>query len=831
MSLTSRRIYQFGEFELRVSARQLARDGEPVPLGSKAFEVLTCLVMRAGEVVTKDELLKTVWPESFVEEGNLAQHVFALRKALGDRSTYIVTVPGRGYQFAERVKVLADLPVAPTADAGTFLLQRTRERTHIVIDETSTAPGKALPQGASEDRELDALAKRQGGSVMTMVHDEITANRPPQTIEQALAGLLPEPGGPISTRGSFAAIAAVVVVALLAGGYVLRRLAHKPATSKRIVLAELDNRTGDPGFDDVLRDALKIDLDQSPYMDISGQAEELNTLRLMGQRPETRLVPEVAREVCERSNRQVLIAGTIANVGREYLLTLEATDCDSGKILAGAKAEAASKEQTLAALDSASAALRRGLGESNESLERFQVPIAQATTSSLEALKQYSIGEYLLGRIGKEEGEVLPFFQRAAELDPQFAMALAAIATSYSSLGESGAAAPYFEKAFSLSSQVSEKERLYIRAHYYTDDVRDVNRGLQAYEMWAYTYPRDWGPWLNIANIYSQLGQYGPAITAGEHALALDPSRGVVYGSLARDYMHAGQIANAETTAMRAVALGKDSTLLHTTLFETALLRQDRAAMDRQSAQGHTKEGEWNYLNLEALVAAMDGRYKRAEELFQAAYDAAMHESLPETASKILMDEASAELAAGMVATARSTLRRIQQPPDNPDVLLLLAELGDNSPAERALAERLQGSGSDTLMTYVYGPRIRAAIALHQAKPLGAIAELQPVAEYDFADGFGAIAERGESYLMAKEPEKAAIEFKRILDHPGIDPVSVLRPLAEVDLARAESQAGQIDQSKADYEAFFHQWSGADPDLPLLLAARKEYAALSSARR
>ena len=830
MSLTSKRIYQFGEFELRVSARLLARDGKPVPLGSKAFEVLTCLVMRAGEVVTKDELLKTVWPESFVEEGNLSQHVFALRKALGDRGAYIVTVPGRGYQFTERVKEIAEPPDPPPANTGSFLLQRTRERTHIVIEETSTTPGgTALPAvKRAQDHAIDGNALRTAETgMMIAVHDELAVKGPPQTVERPMAGLLPEPRH--SSRKSLAAI--VAVVALLAGGYVLRRWIRKPDTNRRIVLAELDNRTGDPGFDDVLRNALKIDLDQSPYMDVMGQAEELNTLRLMGQKPETLFLPEVAREVCERSNRQVLITGTIASVGQEYLLTLEATGCDSGKVLAGARAEAATKEQTLAALDSASATLRRGLGESTESLERFQVPIAQATTSSLDALKQYSIGEYLLGRIGKEEGEVLPFFQRAAELDPQFAMALTAIATSYASLGEYEAAEPYYQKAFSLSGQVSEKERLYIRAHYYTDNVRDLNQGLHAYAMWADTYPRDWGPWLDIANIYSQLGQYGAAIAAGKRALALDPSRGVVYGVLARDSMHADQVAHAESTAMRALSIGRDSNLLHATLFETALLRHDRAAMDREIAYSQGKEGEWNFLNLEARAAAMDGRAKHAEELFKSAYDAAMRENLPEKASNILMDEASAEFEGGMSVAARVTLQRIQQHANNPETPFLRAELGDASLAERTLAGYGRGgAGSDTLMTYVYGPRIRAAIALDQAKPLEAIAELQPVTAYDFAAGFEAIAERGEAYLMAKEPEKAAMEYRKILEHPGVDPVSGLRPLARAGLARAEVQAGNIDQGKADYEELFRQWSGADPDLPALLAARKEYASLSAKR-
>jgi DNA-binding winged helix-turn-helix (wHTH) protein/tetratricopeptide (TPR) repeat protein len=839
MSLSSRRIYHFGEFRLRVSARVLERDGKPVPLGSKAFEVLTCLVMHSGEVVTKDELLKTVWPESFVEEGNLSQHIFALRRALGDRAAFIVTVPGRGYQFTETVQEVVE-PAAPApVDSGTFLLQRTRERTHIVIEETSSAgpasasnPPVAVPSDSlsrNEDERTTILRAARPGTQVTVPEGATLNTR--EWPGQSGADQLGLPGRARRGRISPWAIVAVSGVALVAGWFTWRRFVRPPAVNQRVVLAELDNRTGDAGFDVVLRNALEIDLDQSPYMDVMGAAEEMNTLRLMGRSMETALVPAVAREVCERSNRQVLIAGSVASVGQTYLLTLEATDCDSGKILAGAKVEAARKEQLLAALDSASAKLRRGLGESAESLERFQVPIAQATTSSLEALQQYSIGEYLLGRIGKEENEVLPFFQRALELDPQFAMASAAIATGYFSLGESELAGPYYQKAFDLSGQVSEKERLYIRAHYYSDDKRDVRQGIQAYQMWAETYPRDWGPWLNIANEYSQVGFYNAAIVAGERALQLDPSRGIVYSVLARDYLHVGRYADAEATAKRAELLGRDSNMLHATLFETALLEHDQAAANREIGWSEGKEGEWNFLDLQALAAAKDGRYKRAEELFRTAYDAAISENLPEKADDILIDEASADFDCGMTADARAALKRVSlRQPESPAAALVQAELGDAPSAEHALAAYGDPGETDTLLSFVDGPRIRGEIALNGRKPQEAIADLQPALEYDFAGGFATIAERGDAYLKAKQPEKAAIEYRKILDHPGVDPVSPLYPLARLGEARAEAQGGNVAQSKADYEALFVEWKDADPDLPVFVTTRREYAALSAAR-
>jgi tetratricopeptide (TPR) repeat protein len=411
-------------------------------------------------------------------------------------------------------------------------------------------------------------------------------------------------------------------------------------------------------------------------------------------------------------------------------------------------------------------------------------------------------------------------------------MASAAIATGYYSLGEYKLAEPYYQKAFELSGQVSEKERLYILAHYYADDKRDVRQGIEAYKQWAEIYPRDWGPWLDIANEYSQLGQYSAAIAAAEHALSLDPNRGIVYSVLAHDYMHVGHYANVESTAARAVSIGRDSNLLHATLFQTALLQGDRAAMDREVSQSLGKQGDWDFLDLQARSAAKDGNYKHAGELFLAAYGAAMSENLPEKADDILIDEASADFDCGMAGAAQAALRRVgPQHSDNLEAALVHAELGDAASAERTLTAYSSPTGSDTLLTYVYGPRIRAGIALNQEKPLQAIAELAPASEYDFAAGFAAIFERGEAYLRSGQPEKAAVEFGKIIEHPGVDPVSPLIPLAWLGLARAEMQAGHVDQSRADYGKLFEQWKGADADLPVLLTARREYASLPTVGR
>jgi tetratricopeptide (TPR) repeat protein len=622
-------------------------------------------------------------------------------------------------------------------------------------------------------------------------------------------------------------------VALLAGALIavatpsLWKHFANPPQPRTVMVADFANTTGDATFDHTLKRALEIDLEQSPYIDVMSEREAVSTLQQMGRNDSSAITPGIAREICERSNRQVLLTGNIAPVGQEYLLTLEATDCASGKMLSGAKAEAPAKEKVLAALDSVANRMRQDLGESTQSLERFQVPIAQATTSSLDALEQYSTGEYLLGRMGKEENEVLPFFQRALALDPHFAMASAAIATGYFNLGEPNLAAPYYQRAFDLSNRIGEKERLYIRAHYYADDIRDVRQGIQAYRMWAEVYPRDWGPWLDIAILYTQLGQFDEAVSAAQHALALDPNHGIVYGVLARDYMRLNRCAEAQSTAQRALAMGKDSSLIHATLFETALLQQDQSALSREVAWSRGKEVEWQFLDLQALAAAKEGRLKHAEELFGAAYDTAQREGLPEAADDILLDQAQVEFEFGLPAASRDTLSRLRNHgATSLDLAILRAQLGDASVAQHYMAEHSPDTHSGTLMEYVSLPRLRAALAVERGKPLEAITALEPAVPYELAD-YTVLMQRAGAYLQAGQPGMAVHDYLKVLANPGVDPVSALVPLAQLGLARAYAMENNKVVSRSEYEKFFNSWKDADADLPILKQAHIEYARLN----
>jgi DNA-binding winged helix-turn-helix (wHTH) protein len=384
MSLISRRIYEFGEFRLKITARLLERDGKPVPLGSKAFEVLTCLVVDAGQVVTKETLLKTVWPEAFVAEANLTQHIFALRKAFGDRSALIVTVPGRGYQFTGQVREVELAPATPS-DYGSFLLQRTSERTRIIIEDTTQIATSALTlplDARSAPISLTAHAASTDGVApnppalesMVVVRKDSSVRRFIAVGRSIAAGLLRRcmslPQRVRRGRVPPWPAAAGLVLILLAAWFVPRRDAPTPHPSRRAVVTAFENRTRDPEFDVMLRKTLEIDLNQSPYLDVVS-GSEIEPMQ------ETALVAAAARQLCQRSDHPALILGSVANVGRLYLLTIEATDCESGRLLASTKATAESKEQMLDTIDAASVRLRKALGEPQASVDRFQSPAPQ----------------------------------------------------------------------------------------------------------------------------------------------------------------------------------------------------------------------------------------------------------------------------------------------------------------------------------------------------------------------------------------------------------------------------------------------------------------------
>jgi DNA-binding winged helix-turn-helix (wHTH) protein/tetratricopeptide (TPR) repeat protein len=785
-SISNRRIYYFGDFELQVAARVLIREGKRVPVGSKAFEVLTCLVVHAGQVVTKEQLLKTVWPDSYVEEGNLSQHVFALRKALADRAGLIVTIPGRGYQFTGHVRESDLAPPAPIHPevSEEIVIQTMRERSHVVIEETrpAPAPAPALPSPVPQ---------------------------PPRSNRAWLFGLI---------------AAAALTLAMWAASTRF----HRPESNRThgMLVADFQNTTGDETFDRTLKRALEIDLGQSPSISVMSATEAVSVMQLMGQKSDAALTGEVAREVCVRGNRQVLLAGTIAPVGRAYLLTLEATDCNSGRKIASAKAQASSKEGVLAALDSIADRVRLKLGESAKSLETYQVPIAEGTTPSLDALKAYSMGQYLAVQ-GKDETDYLGFYQRAIELDPKFAMAYGALANTYYNLNEFDLASANFKKAFDLSGRVSAHEKLILEAHYYDAGLNDVVQAIKVYQLWSATYPSEWAPPVDICNAYAQIGQSLAGLPACEQGLKMQPDRAICYSVLARALKNTNRFAEAKAVGAQAIARGKDSSGLHASLFEVALIEHDADAIARETQWAHDRADSWyawNFPYLQAEAAARAGQYRLATELFRRSFEAAQHQNLPESAQDILEDQARIELQLGRPALARATLSHLSGTGrDHPDLALERAQLGDIPFAQRFLAAH---AGDPATMTaYSWLPLIRATLAIERGKPLDAISALEPAAPFELAS-YEVPSLRAAAFLKAGRPAQAVMEYRKILANPGIDATSPLYPLAHLGLARALLATADRAAARTEYAAFLAAWKDADPDMPLLKAARAEQAKL-----
>jgi DNA-binding winged helix-turn-helix (wHTH) protein/tetratricopeptide (TPR) repeat protein len=770
-------VFQFGEYRVDPLNRTLRRNDVPVLLNRRGFDVLLYLVRNPGRVVTKEELLKSIWPDAFVDENNLTQSMSVLRKALEEQpgqNNFIATLPGRGYQFIAPVNVIsAPAPaLVPTLTghplAAGVLVQRRTVTTSVITEED---PQLALP--------------------------------PP-----------PRRAAPV------AMLAALIVAGIV--GYAAWRHFHPTPTSARVVVSDFQNTTGDATFDQTLARALEIDLGQSPYMDVMSEQEVVSALRFMGQKPDAALTTDLARQLCERSNRRVVLSGSVAGLGHEYLLTLVATDCTTGEKLAAAKAEAHDKDHVLSALDTVADRVRSRLGESTNSVERFEVPIVTATTPSLEALKAYSLASSMEAQ-GADEFSLIPLYQRAVELDPRFAMAWSALGTQYYNLGEYQVASQNYQKAFDLSDQVSAKENLIIRARYYAEGQQDLEQGIKVYRQWAATYPNDWLPWASLSNEYTRLGQYPAAIETGVRALQLDPNRSITYGVLARAYKRAGQYDEAKQVIAEALRRERGSTVLHGLLYVIAWQQHDAQALAREAKWG--EDAGWYPLYLEALAAASEGRYSRSEQLFHTAINLADEDHLEENATGMAIDEAAMQIWFGLPTAAKATLRQTAKTDeDRADVVLRQAELGDPAPATAFIAARGSAAQPGTLITYLKIPLLRARLAMLHNKPQDAIAALQPAKPYEMAS-YDVWSERAEAYLQSKQPALAAEQYKLILDNPGVS-FGPLYPLAHLGLARAYAMEGNNPASRSEYQTFLTSWKDADPDLPILIAAKSELSKL-----
>jgi len=626
----------------------------------------------------------------------------------------------------------------------------------------------------------------------------------------------------------------VLVMALAVGGWLFFSRSAQALTDKdTLVLADFTNTTGDAVFDGTLRQGLAVQLEQSPFLSLVSDERVQQVLRLMGQPPDSRLTPEIAREICQRTASAAVLYGSIGSLGSQYVLGLKAVNCRTGDTLVEEQATAEGKERVLNGLGDAAAKLRGKLGESLSTVQKFDAPLEQATTPSLEALQAYSLGRKAAA--GSAWAAAVPFFQRAIRLDPNFAMSYARLGTMYNNLGENTLGAENTQKGFELRDRVSEEEKFYIESHYYQNATGNLEKARQIYQLWTETYPRDWQPRPPFLTVYSVLGQYEKALAEALEAFRLDPSRGLSYTGLVSAYINLNRLDDARTSAEEALAKKLDSPDLHFLLYQIAFLKNDAASMAQEVAWVAGKPGVENVLwNAEADTAAYSGRLGKSRELSRRAVASAEQAEEKEVAAGYQAEAALREALFGNAAEAQQRAAATQGLSNGRDVqyeaALGLALAGDGSRSLALVNDLGKRFPLDTIVRFNYLPTLRAQLALSQNDPLKAIEFLQSASPYELGTVGNAclfpVYVRGEAYLAAHQGSEAAAEFQKILDHRGIVVYEPIGALAHLGVAHAYALQGDTTKARAAYSDFLTLWKDADPDIPVLKQAKAEYAKL-----
>ena len=625
---------------------------------------------------------------------------------------------------------------------------------------------------------------------------------------------------------------ALVVATLAAAGYFHFHRTPKLTDKDTIVLTDFTNTTGDAVFDGTLRQGLSVQLEQSPFLSLVSEQQIQQILQMMSQKPDAKLTPEIARELCQRTGSAAVLDGSIGQIGTQYLLTLKAVKCVSGETLASAEAKASDKDHVLDALGETASEIRNKLGESLSTKQRFDTPVEEATTSSLEALQAYSLGQSSL--VGKADpAAAVPFFRRAIGLDPNFAMAYALLGLNCAYLGQTGLAAENTRKAYELRERVSQREKFFIESNYYFLVTGDLEKAREAYELWAQTYPRDALPPGSVGAIYIGLGQYDRALEKTREALHLDRGSGANYASLVGCFLLLNRLDDARATAQEAQAKNHDSTWLRMNLYTLAFLQNDAAAMAQQVAWAAGKSGveDWLLTN-EADTVAYFGRLMKAREFSSRATASAEQAGNNETAAGYEADAALREALFGNAAEARQRVASAFGLSTGRDVqyraALALTLAGDSARAQ-ALANDLEKRfPEDTFVQFNCLPTLHSQLALNRSDSSKAIEALQAAAPYELGlwGGLYPVYVRGEAYLSAHKGSEAAAEFQKILDHRGIVVNSPIGALAHLQIGRAYAMQGDTAKAKAAYQDFLTLWKDADPDIPILINAMAEFAKL-----
>lgn len=868
-------VLHFGAFEADLATGELWRNGRRLKLQPQPFKVLALLVERQGELVTREEIRQRLWGEATnvdFEQG-LNFVIRRIRDTLGDdaeRPRYIETLPRRGYRF-----------IAPVERVGTVTSPRgiveqtaaiSRSRAVSILDEFKP-PQEVTWKEAKEAEELGPLtvAATQKVDPRAVGNSSIAATgltaapregdghgpETPQRQEKEL---------PKRQRRWLAlALIAVVELALAAGAYLLVRSHSTPKLTERdtIVLADFTNTTGDPVFDGTLREGLSAQLEQSPFLNLLSDRRIAETLALMTQPKDARLTHELTREVCVRTGSAASIEGSIARLGSQYVLGLEAVNCHNGDLLAEEQVTANGKEQVIKALGEAATKLRRKLGESLASIRKYNAPPESVTTASLEALRAYSLGRRMWIMSG-DMAAALSCYERAIRLDPTFAMAYVQLGDGYSSLGETVRAADDFRRAYKLRNRVSERERFYIEYIYQVYVTRELEAAREVAELWMRAYSRDPTPYAMLGGVYTLLGQPDKALIRAQESFRLAGATGLGYASVAILDLALYRPDQARAAAQQALARGLDTPLLRIQLYLIDFLQHDTAAMERDAASLTGKPG-WEDIMLcyESDTATYFGQFIKARELTQHAVESAERVGEEEEAASYEAEDAVREALVGNAGLAKQQAERAVALSNGRDVeaisAIALALAGDWHEAGPLADDLDRRFPKDTILHFEYLPMIRAGRFLaggNASKDAGKAVEALAIAvPYEQADTSPTLDFalypaylRGQAYLAAREGAGAAAEFQKILNHPGIVLNTPIGALAHLGLGRAYaleaagrdilavryptlasteptgvSRPEALAKARAAYQDFFALWKEADPNIPILKQAREEY--------
>jgi eukaryotic-like serine/threonine-protein kinase len=634
--------------------------------------------------------------------------------------------------------------------------------------------------------------------------------------------------------------ATILAIGLAVGGWLFfSRKAHALTDKDTIVLADFTNTTGDEVFDDTLKQALAVDLGQSPFLNILSEDKVRQTLREMTRSPGERLTQDLAREVCQRAGNKAYVAGSIAALGTQYVIGLEALNCASGDVLAREQVTAAGKEQVLPSLGQAAAKLRNEVGESLSSVQKFDVPLEQATTNSLEALKAYTLGQ----KAAHEKGDVeaIPFFKRATELDPNFAWAYAFLGVNYHNLNQPGLAADYLKKAFDLRDRVTERERFGITWLYYANVTGELEKANQTGELWIQVYPRDFLPHIYLSSDYMILGQYEKAAAETHESLRLETTLVVGYTNLGQIYLALNRFDDARDTTEEALGRKLEGIPLHLNLYALAFFQSNVPAMKQQADWALGKPGaEDQMLSLESDTEAWSGKLGKARELSRQAIESARRSDEKEPAALWQANAAIREALFGNADTARQNAAAaitlaVGDRDAEAQAALAYALAGDAAHAQSLVDDLSKRSPQNIVVQTVWLPTIRAQTETGRKNAARSIELLQAAAPYELGMLSGSAANsclypvyvRAEAYLSAQHGQLATAEFRKILDHHGLLWNCATGALAQLQIGRAYAMQGDTAKAKAAYQDFLTLWKDADPDIPILVAAKAEYAKLN----